>query len=68
MIKHCVYYFALAILAMFAVDLVIDSWFRFVLYFALGWAIPPYGEIYAWDIEVSWNENKWLGRQIGAYK
>lgn len=68
MIKHYVYYFSLAILAMFAVDLVFDSWFRFVLYFVLGWAIPPYGEIYAWAIEVSLDDDKWLSRQIGAHK
>lgn len=56
MIKHYLYYFTLAILAMFAVDLVFDGWFRFVLYFVLGWAIPSYGEQYdaiIWELKIS---------------
>lgn len=68
MIKHYVYYFALAILAMFAVDLVIESWFRFILYFIIGYAVPPYGEIYTWAIEASWYEDKWIIHQIGVQK
>jgi len=68
-IKHYLYYFTLAILAMFAVDLVFDGWFRFVLYFVLGWAIPPYGEQYdavTWKIYVS--KTEWLNNKIVVAK
>ena len=66
MIKHYAYYFLLSIMAMFAADLVLDGYFRFVLYFIIGYAIPPYGEIYAWAVEMSLDDDKWLSRQIGA--
>lgn len=69
MIKHYFYYFSLAVMAMCAVDLVFDSAFRFVLYSALGWAIPPYGEKYdavTWKMHVS--ETDWLNNRIVVTK
>ena len=69
MIKHYLYYFSLAILAMCAVDLVFDGWFRFVLYFVLGWAIPPYGEKYGAIIwELKFSESDWLSNKIVVTK
>lgn len=65
MIKHYLYYFTLAIIAMSAIDLVFDGWFRFVLYFVLGWAIPPYGEQYdaiIWELKIS--ESDWANNKI----
>lgn len=43
-LKHYVYYISLAVLASFAVDIVFDSWFNYVLYAVLTYAIPLYDD------------------------
>lgn len=43
-LKHYVYYISLAVLASFAVDIVFDSWFNYVLYAVLTYAVPLYDD------------------------
>ncbi len=65
MIKHYLYYFSLAILAMCAVDIVLDNTiFIFALYFLLGWGIPPCREFYVWTNDFS--KDKWISAKLEA--
>ena len=40
MFKHFTYYLLLTLLCCFAIDLVLDSWFRYFLYGVMFYAIP----------------------------